>query len=225
VADRQIVACGGAHYESDPLWRYLLDLTGKERPRVCLLPTASADRDDFILPFYERLADRAELSYVGLFRRKVVDLRAYLLGQDVIFVSGGNTASMLAVWRVHGVDTIIREAWEAGIVLAGTSAGGLCWFEDGVTDSFAELGPLGGGLGFLPGSFCPHYDSEPGREPAYRELVGSGRLPAGYAADDMVALRFVGGELAEIVSGRAEARAFRVEPDGAEALETRLLPA
>jgi peptidase E len=224
LAERHVIACGGAHYESDELWRYLFAVAGSERPRVTLLPTASADRDDYVLGFYERLANRAEVSHVGLFRRTIADLRAHLLAQDVIFVSGGNTASMLAVWRAHGVDTILREAWEQGIVLAGTSAGALCWFEDGVTDSYGpDLAALEEGLGFLGGSLCPHYDSEPQREPTYVRLVGSGELAPGYAVDDMVALRFSGTELAEIVAGREGARAFRVERDGEHPLSVRVL--
>jgi dipeptidase E len=224
VAERHVIACGGAHYESDALWRYLLDLSGKDRPRITLLPTASADRDDYVLGFYERLAGRAEVSHVGLFRRTIADLRAHLLAQDVIFVSGGNTASMLAVWRAHGVDAILREAWEQGIVLAGTSAGALCWFEDGVTDSYGpELEALNDGLGFLDGTLCPHYDSEPQRQPVYRRLVSSGELAPGYAADDLVALHFAGTELDEIVSGRAGARAFRVDREGEHPLAVRVL--
>ena len=224
MAERQIVACGGAHYQSDELWRYLLALAGHDWPHVTLLPTASADRDDAILGFYERLANHAEVSHVELFARTIGDLRAHLLAQDVVFVSGGNTASMLAVWRAHGVDTILREAWEQGIVLAGTSAGALCWFEDGVTDSYGpDLEPLRDGLAFLGGSLCPHYDSEPQRQPTYVRLVGSGELAPGYAADDLVALRFAGTELAEIVAGREGARAFRVEPDGEHPLPVRVL--
>jgi peptidase E len=139
-------------------------------------------------------------------------IREHLLAQDAIYVSGGNTANMLAVWAVHGVDAALRGAWESGVVLGGPSAGGICWFEAGVTDSFGpELAPLAGGLGFLPGSFCPHYDAEPARRPTYERLIGDG-LPPGYAADDAVGLHFVGGELAEVVTEREGATAYRVEP-------------
>jgi peptidase E len=131
---------------------------------------------------------------------------------------------MLAIWRVHGVDAVLREAWERGIVLAGVSAGSICWFEAGVTDSFGEeLAPLRC-LGFLPGSNCPHYDSEPERRPTYRRLVDAGELPPGLAAEDGVGLHFVGTELAEAVAGRPDARAFRIEPGGEEALPVRRLP-
>jgi peptidase E len=151
------------------------------------------------------------------------DIRAHLLAQDLILVGGGNTANMLAVWRVHGVDAVLREAWEAGIVLAGWSAGAICWFEGGVTDSFGpELQPLEGGLGFLAGSFCPHYDGEPERRPTYRRLVAEGFSP-GFAADDAVGLRFDGAELAECVTEReGAAGAYRVEPGGDGISETKL---
>ena len=135
---------------------------------------------------------------------------------------------MLAIWRVHGVDRILRQAWDEGVVLAGRSAGSICWFEGGTTDSFGALAALRDGLGFLSGSNSPHYDGEPERRPTYQRLVAAGELPAGYAADDGVGLVFRGTELAEIVSERAGARGYRVErgPDGGAVetpLETRFL--
>jgi peptidase E len=149
-------------------------------------------------------------------------LRDLVLDQDLVLVTGGNTANALAVWRVHGFDEILREAWEQGIVLAGWSAGMICWFEHGVTDSFGpELAPMNC-LGFLPGSACPHYDGEERRRPVYTQLVATG-LPAGVAADDDVALHYVGTELREAVTSREGAAAYRVEPDGEKPLETRLL--
>ena len=145
-----------------------------------------------------------------------------------MYVSGGNTANMLAVWRVHGVDGFLREVWEGGIVLAGPSAGAICWFECGVTDSFGpDLASLDRALGFLPGSFCPHYDGEEFRRPTYERLVLDG-FPAGIAADDRVGVRFAGTELAEVVTERAGAAAYRVElADGRVSetvLEAQLLP-
>jgi peptidase E len=170
---------------------------------------------------------RAEPSDLTLFDRRVEDVAGLLLSQDVIYVGGGNTASMLAVWRAHGVDQVLREAWERGIVLCGMSAGANCWFECSTTDSFGPtLAALDDGLGFLRGSFCPHYDGEPQRRPAYELLISKG-FPAGYAADDNAALHFSGTELVECVSSRAEASAYRVELVDGEvvqtALETRLL--
>ena len=153
------------------------------------------------------------------------DIDGILLHQDVIYVGGGNTENMMAVWRVHGVDRALRRAWGSGIVMAGLSAGSLCWFETGTTDSFgAGLAVLSAGLGLLPGSHAPHYDGEPTRAPL-PALIAEGALPAGYAADDSAALVFHGTELAEVVTSRRDARAYRVErgPAG-EAVET-VLPA
>jgi peptidase E len=149
-----------------------------------------------------------------------------LLHQDAIYVGGGNTENMMAVWRVHGVDRALRRAWESGVVLAGLSAGSLCWFETGTTDSFgAGLAVLSGGLGFLPGSHAPHYDDEPTRRDHYQRLVAEGALPAGYSADDGAGLVFHGAELAEVVTSRRDARGYRVERGpGGEAVET-VLPA
>jgi peptidase E len=134
----------------------------------------------------------------------------------VIFVGGGSVANMVAVWRVHGIDEILRKAWQAGIVLAGSSAGGICWFAGGTTDSFGiRLRPFTDGLGMLAGSFCPHYNSEPERRPLYRRLVADGTLPGGIACDDGVGAHFVDETLSELVSDRPGATAYRVEPDGA----------
>ncbi len=152
------------------------------------------------------------------------DPAAHIAKQDVIYVGGGNTANMLAIWRVHGLDRALREAWERGAVVGGMSAGANCWFEDSVTDSFGPtLRALGGGLGLLPGSFCPHYDGEPERRPTYTRLVRDGTLAPGYAADDDAAFHFEGTELREVVSQRDGARGYRVTADGEEPLDTRLL--
>jgi peptidase E len=196
---------------------------GRERPRVCFVPTASGDSEAYVAGFYAAFARRSEASHLSLFGRTVVDLEAFVLEQDVVYVGGGNTANMLAVWRVHGLDRILASAWEAGVVLAGTSAGSNCWFEGSTTDSFGPLAALPDGLGFLPGSHSPHYDSEPGRRPTYQRLVAEGALPDGHAADDGAGLVFDGTELAEVVASRVGARAYRVVRglDG-QAVETEL---
>ena len=151
------------------------------------------------------------------------DLREVVLNHDAISVGGGNTANMLAIWRVHGFDRILREAWEAGVVLFGASAGMICWFEAGVTDSFGpELDGMRDGLGFLPGSACPHYDGEALRRPRYRELVEAG-FPEGIAADNCVALHYVGTELREVVTSRPGAAAYHVTRSGEERIEPRTL--
>jgi dipeptidase E len=213
VADRHIVALGGGGIaDADgPLARYLFDLTGAPRPRVCYVPTATGDAAANVALFYRTFpARRFEPSDLRLFDRTSGDLREQLLGANAVYVAGGNTANMLAVWRLHGVDAILREAWEAGIVLFGGSAGALCWFECGVTDSFGPgLAPLRDGLGFLSGSFCPHYDGEPLRRPTYQRLVAEG-FPAGYAADDAAGLHFVGTELLEAISAREGSGVYAV---------------
>lgn len=223
-----IVALGGgglSPYEPDvTIDSFVFSLAGTDRPRVCYLPTAGGDRDAAIVDFYRTMAGRGTApSHIGLFQRDSTDIAAHLLAQDVIYVGGGNTANMLAIWRIHGVDRALRAAWEKGVVLAGMSAGSICWFESGTTDSFGpELAPIHGALGFLTGSNCPHYDSEAGRRPLYQRLVASGELPSGYAADDHVGLVFRGAELAEVVSARAGATAYRVERVDDRAVETRL---
>jgi dipeptidase E len=226
--ERHIVAMGGGGFSMEPenplLDDFVLRLTGKRRPRVCFVPTAGGDSDGYIGRFYAAFGagDRAIPSHLGLFARKVVDIRSFLLAQDVIYVGGGNTANMLAVWRVHGVDTILLRAWAVGVVLCGVSAGAICWFESGVTDSYGPLAALNDGLGLLPGSVCPHYDGEAQRRPTYHSLIGRGKLGGGYAADDGAALHFVGRRLAEVVTSRPEAGAYRLKKVKGKVVETRL---
>ena len=159
-----------------------------------------------------------------LFHREVEDLPPFLLGQDAIYVGGGNTLSLLAVWRAHGVDVALRACHEAGVVLGGLSAGSICWFESGTTDSYGPtLQPLDGGLGLVRGSHSPHYDGEAQRRPTYQRLVGSGRLVAGLAVDDGAAAVHDGPSLVEVVASAPGRTAYRVEPDGqGGAIETAL---
>lgn len=221
-----IVGLGGGGYTEEQqtaLRRYVLDVAGKERPRICFVPTAVGDQTENIVRFYESYAGLGELAHLKFFPYPPADLRDFTLAQDVLVVSGGNTANLLAIWRVHGFDAIVREAWEAGVVLTGGSAGMICWYEACVTDSFGpQLEGLDDGLGFLAGSACPHYDGEDRRRPRYRELVDGG-FPAGIAADDGVALRYEGTELAEVVACRPGAQAYRVEPGGETPLPARVL--
>jgi peptidase E len=224
-SERQIVGLGGGGdtpEQTDLLYRYVLELTGKERPRVLYVPTAAADEDSAVVMFYDRFARRAEANTLLTFPYPPSDLRELVLSQDAICVSGGNTANMLAIWRVHGIDQLMREAWEQGTILWGASAGMICWFEQGVTDSFGPQLESMDCLGFLPGSACPHYDGEERRRPRYRELVDGG-LADGIAAEDGAALRYVGTELHEVVSCRPGATAYRVTRDGEERLTARML--
>ena len=205
------------------LYRHVLAATGKERPRVLHLPTATGDAAEGIVAFYDRCAGLGELSHLRFFPWPPAGLRELVLAQDAIAVGGGSTANMLAIWRVHGFDRILREAWESGVLLFGASAGMICWFEAGVTDSFGpELGGMRDGLGFLPGSACPHYDGEALRRPRYRELLDAG-FPEGVAADDGVGLHYVGTELREVVTCRPGATAYRITHAGEERLAAREL--
>ncbi len=227
---RTVVAMGGGGFSMDDdtlLDDHILSLAretrDRARPRVCFLATASGDADGYIARFYAAFARRAEASHLALFVRTEPDIEAFLLDQDVVYVGGGNTANMLAIWRVHGVDRALRRAWEAGVVMAGLSAGSICWFEGGTTDSFGPLAALTDGLGLLPGSHSPHYDGEANRRPTYQDLVARGVLPDGHAADDGAGLVFRGTRLVEVVASRPAARGYRVErgPEGG-AIETEL---
>ena len=195
-----------------PLLQFMLDLSGQERPRICMLGTAGGESPSGLANFYATFARRSEPTHLDLFGRTVRDVEAFLLEQDVILVAGGNTANMLAIWRLHGVDKALKAAWEAGVVLGGWSAGANCWFESSVTDSFGpNLDPLKDGTRFLEGSFCPHYDSESLRRPRYEELVAGGTLPDGFAADDSVGLLFEGRRFVEAVAALPGQHAYRVE--------------
>lgn len=223
-----IVAMGGGGFSMEPenlrLDRFVLSLARAEVPRVCFVATASGDSDAYVRDFYRAFsALPCRPTDLALFERTVRDLRAFVLAQDVIYVGGGSTANLLAVWRVHGLDAILAEALAQGVVLAGLSAGMNCWFEACVTDSFHPdaLAPLHDGLGLVPGSACPHYDGEPGRRPTYRRLVAEG-FPGGYAADDGAALHLRGGELVEVVRSRPAAQAYRVTLAGREVVEEAL---
>ena len=218
MPDPQILGMGG--YPNDALVEHALGLARGRR--ALYVPTASADNAAGTIGWYERLRGRAELTHVNFFPWPPPDLRQLVLAQDVVLVSGGNTANALAIWRLHGFDRILREAWQEGILLTGWSAGMICWFEQGVTDSF---GPQLAGmdcLGFLPGSACPHYDGEERRRPVYTQLVADGLEP-GIAADDDVGLHFAGTELREVVTSRAGATAYRVTRAAEQPLEARLL--
>jgi dipeptidase E len=224
---RQIVAMGGGGFSMEAgnplLDDYVLELTGRRRPKVCFLPTASGDADHYIVRFYRHFdGERCRPSHLGLFRRErgVRDVRAHVLAQDLVYVGGGCVTSMLGVWRAHGLDVVLREAWDRGVVLCGLSAGSLCWFAEALS---AYNGPpaVVRGLGFLPHSNTVHYDSEPGRREIYHRRIEEG-MPAGYASDDGAALHFVDDRLARVVASRPGARAHHVELRKAEVAETPL---
>ncbi|HXR31450.1 MAG TPA: peptidase E [Solirubrobacterales bacterium] len=223
----QIVAFGGGGFSMESgnplLDEYVLGLCNRERPRVCFLPSASGDADHYIVRFYRAFpADRCEASHISLFRREQGpgDLRAHLLEQDLIYVGGGSVISLLGVWRAHGLDAILREAWEAGVVLCGLSAGSLCWFSEAVT-GFHGAPQRVEGLGLLPFSNCVHYEPRSERRLTYHGLLRAG-MRFGFAAEDGAGLHFVGGELHRVVASRPAARGYRLERRGERVVEMRL---
>ncbi len=204
--------------------RYVLATAGVDTPRVCFVGTASGDAQSFIDRFYASFSTlRSIPSHLSLLKLEPGDWRGKVLEQDVIYVGGGNTRALLVLWREWGLDRVLREAWESGVVLAGISAGSICWFEQGLSDSVraGEVLPLTC-LGFLEGSNCPHYDGEPERRPAYRKFVRNGDLKSGYAADDGAALHFVGTKLLKGVCSRPSAKVYRVEKQDEGVVETPL---
>ena len=210
-----IGASGGGGFSMEPenplLDDFILSLTGKPKPKVCFVPTASGDSAEYALKFYRAFPPhgrKPRICRCSSGQRKICGSLCW--AQDVIYVGGGSTVNLLAVWRAHGLGKILREAWDNGVILCGVSAGAICWFESGSTDSFGPLAPLENGLGFLPGSFCPHYDGEALRRSTYHRFIADG-LPDGYAADDGAALHFIGTDLAEAISSRPAALAYRVE--------------
>jgi dipeptidase E len=228
MAERHIVAMGGGGFSMEPrnprLDGFVLSLARRNRhPRVCFVGTASGDNDYYLRRFYEAFPpSRAAATHLALFDRKVSDLRKFVMEQDVIYVGGGNSANMLAVWRLHGLDKALRASWNAGVVMAGISAGAICWFETGVTDSFGmPFRALNDGLGFVRGACCPHYDGEKERRPVLMRLIKHG-FPSTLALDDGAAAHFVGTRLKEVVSSRPKARAFRIELKRGVVVETTI---
>jgi peptidase E len=220
---RQIIAMGGGGFSMEPdnpaLDSYVLSQSRQRTPSVCFLATATGDADGYIERFYTAFkAHRCRPSHVPLFRR-TPDLKQALLTQDVIYVGGGNTKSMLAVWRDWDVPKLLQQAWRNGTVLAGISAGAICWFRTGITDSWAK--GLGGMpcLGFLPGTCCPHFDGEPERRPALHRLVAKGVVSGALALDDGAAAHFIGRSLSRIVVSRPHARGYHVQRNGSRAVE------
>jgi dipeptidase E len=225
---QQIIAMGGGGFSMEPdnllLDRYILQQVAVNVPKVCFLPTASGDSDRYITRFYEAFTQLdCRPCHLSLFRPPTVDLTDFLQSQDIIYVGGGSTFNLLTLWKAWQLDVILRQAWQQGTLLCGLSAGSLCWFESGLSDSvvpgqYAELSALG----FLPGSHCPHYDGEPKRRPIYQQLIVKAALPAGVAADDGVALHYVGTQLTHVVSSRPNAKAYQVYLQEGQAQEELL---
>jgi dipeptidase E len=221
-----IIAIGGGGFYRDgenlALERYIVQQSGAAQPRVAFLPTASAEPDSYLVSFYTAFVKLGcRPSHLSLFKR-TPELRSYLLNQEVIYVGGGNTKSMLAVWCAWGIPELLHEAWQLGAVLAGVSAGAICWFEQGLTDSWAgELRPLDC-LGFLSGSCCPHYDGEAERRPALHRLIAAGEMAGGLAIEDWTGVHFRGSERYRIVSAKRGSRAYAIAAAHGSVQETPL---
>jgi dipeptidase E len=233
-AVRRILGMGGGGFLMEPdnplLDDYVLSLARRQPARLCFVPTASGDSSDVIVKFYRAFSGRAvlnDLCLIGTPQRPAQPPRSsmlerFVLEQDILYVGGGSALDLLALWRAHRLDRVLRAAWEQGVVLAGMSAGMICWFENSITTAFGAPAPLGDGLGFLKGSASPHFDASPSRRVGYRKLIAEGLAP-GYGVDDSAALYFEGSELIEAVSSREDAHAYRVTADGDEEIPTRYL--
>ena len=207
---------------------YMAELTGKERPRICYLPTAQGDWQEGIIQFYQHCAPldvepQHQRSFIDSYTQEAT-WEEVLLSMDGIVASGGNTLNQQAIWKAQGIDVVLREAWERGIVLGGSSAGSLCWFEEGTSDSRPRDLSKVECLGFLSGSHSPHYDAEEQRRPTYHRLIRDGVLKPGWACDNDAGILFEGTEAKRFVSTREEARVYYVDMAGEEVRETEYVP-
>lgn len=228
LPQKQIVAMGGGGWGMEPdnplLDKYIYGLSGKEKPQICFIPTASGDSEQYINRFYRHFTPKpAHLSHLSLFEPHTSDLETLIFAQDIIYVGGGNTKNLIALWKEWQLDRILRMAWNKGIILCGVSAGSICWFEEGVTDSIPGKRTVLKCLGFLSGSNCPHYNWEVYKN-GYHQLLSQKLIREGYAADDGVALHFIGDRLRKIVSSRPKAKAYYLEKKNEEVIETPLNP-
>lgn len=223
---RQIIALGGGGFSMEPdnplLDLYILKQAKNTKPKICFIPTASGDSDNYITRFYDFFNEQnCEPSHLSLFKPPTRDLESFILEKDIIYVGGGNTKNLLALWKEWGLDVVLRKAWNQGVILAGLSAGSICWFEEGVTDSYGDgLEPIKC-LAFLKGSNCPHYDGETERRPAYHDLIKLAKIQSGIATDDGVAIHYKEQEISRIVSSRRDAKAYSVSFEN-EITETEL---
>ena len=226
---KQIVAMGGGGWGMEPnnplLDFYIYNLSDKAEPRVCFVPTASGDSEEYIERFYQHFTPKpTQLSHLSLFKPPTADLKSFIFEQDIIYVGGGNTKNLIALWKEWQLDSILREAWDRGIILCGLSAGSICWFKEGVTDSIPGKYTVLKCLGFLSGSNCPHYDGETRRRPDYHQLLSQNKIDDGYGADDGVGLHFIGDRLHKIISSRPQAMAYRVVKQNGKVIEQPLKP-
>jgi dipeptidase E len=223
---RKILIAGGVY--DVPFVRYMAQLTGKPRPKLLYLPTASADSVNGTLNWYKtcstlEVTPMEQDSFIASTRQSESWEEA-LLSVDGICVSGGNTLNQQAIWKAQGIDLVLRKAWDQGIVLGGASAGSLCWFEEGTTDSRPKELSKVTCLGFLKGSHCPHYDAEPGRRPLYQKLIGSGEMKPGYACDNNAGIYFEDNTVKRVVATKPGSKAYYVSLVGGKVIERPLEP-
>jgi dipeptidase E len=225
---RTILAMGGGGFAMEPdnplLDKFFFSLSEKAKPKVCFVSTASGDAEGYIERFYAAMKSHdVESSHLALYRGPVGSLRDYVLDKDVLYVGGGNTRNLLALWKEWNLHKIMEEAYQSGVILGGVSAGSICWFEEGVTDSIPGSLSRLNCLGFLEGSNCPHYDGEIERRPAYQRLIQEG-MKAGYACDDGVAAHFSNETLVEFVSSRPNAMAYKLSLKDGKVIEELIRP-
>jgi peptidase E len=225
-ATRKILIAGGNY--GTPFVRYMAELTGRTRPKLCFLPTAAGDSPQSVISWFQTCAPlnveaSAQASFIAS-TRQAKSWAEVFLSVDGIVVSGGNTLNQQAIWKAQGIDVVLREAWDRGIVLGGASAGSLCWFEEGTTDSRPKELTSVQCLGFLKGSHCPHYDAEPGRRPLYQKLVGSGQMKPGYACDNDAGIYFEDVNVKRVVASKAGAKVYYVSVVGGQVTERVMEP-
>ncbi|OGT47054.1 MAG: hypothetical protein A3E82_08205 [Gammaproteobacteria bacterium RIFCSPHIGHO2_12_FULL_38_11] len=224
---KQIVAIGGGGFSSETrnlkIEKYLLSLVNKKNPKICFLPQASHEDPDYIVKFFSTFVKlHAEPSWISLFGRVEASWKQHILNQDIIYVGGGNTKSMLALWREWGMDVVLMEAYNNGIILSGVSAGGICWFEQGITDSVWPLGVVNG-LGLIDGSVCPHFDSECERQSVYRNKLATAAIKPGLALEDETAVHFIDGQLNVAIKTLENKNVIRMNANEEIVLQTELL--
>ncbi|MGP4076683.1 Type 1 glutamine amidotransferase-like domain-containing protein [Halobacillus sp. K22] len=223
---KQIVAMGGGGFSMEDdnpgLDQYILRQSKVKNPSICFIPTASGDSENYIEKFYQFFENEdCTPSHLSLFNPPH-NLREFILTKDILYVGGGSTKNMLALWKEWELEKILREAWEQQVVLAGLSAGAICWFQQGLTDSYGDkLRPLDC-LGFIEGSCCPHYDGEVNRRKAYTNNIINKNIKPGYALDDGAALHILDTDVTRAISSRKNAQAYYVHNENGRAIEEKL---
>jgi len=227
--NKQIIALGGGGFSMEPenplLDDYILSQARQVNPKICFLPTASGDAQDYIERFYKAFQKKQCIpNHLSLFRGKTSKIENFILSQDIIYVGGGNTRNLILLWKEWKLDNAIRKAYENGTMLCGISAGSICWFEQGLTDSIPnELNKLDC-LGFLSGSNCPHFDGESERQASYKNKILSQEMLPGFACDDGVGLHFINEKLVKIITSRKDTYAFKFEVLDGQLIEEKLTP-